>query len=248
MKYTEEELKEYNIYKYQEGSGFLSNLATFNPYVTVSKFIFKNFFNDNEKIIKGVKLNKRERMMALFSNHVYESPNNRKNKYNGYELNNKINNNTECVYHNMKKKEVLFCIRGTSVTSLKDFINDLGITQGTQRSEKRYKDTYQLLRQIKNMYQGFNIVVLGHSLGANLTSYMFEKDKSLEIYMFNAGSGPHDNIQKRLYEDSKKNRSKYRKVHEYHIKNDLISAIPMYYGRKVFEISAVNKHSMINFL
>lgn len=117
----------------------------------------------------------------------YRKPDKRRN-FGGYKLNEDLSNPEVAVYVNDSEKKVIVAFRGS--VNFKDLMTDLKLAVGGIKSTERYADTVNLVRKIRDMYEGYKIEYTGHSLGGTLAIEMNLLNPTSKSVVFNAGHTP----------------------------------------------------------
>ena len=95
---------------------------------------------------------------------------------NGYIKDNELSSHNQSVYYNPKKKKILYGVAGTH--NLTDIGTDILLARGKLKDSKRFKEAEEVLKKSKEKYHPAKTTLVGHSLGASITSYLGDdKDK-----------------------------------------------------------------------
>ena len=130
---------------------------------------------------KNVKLNTEENLAYKLSEESYKSPNERAKQLGDYSLD--YNSDDAVVYR--KGKDVVVGFRGTKNNS--DIVPDLSIATNTQEYSKRFNDSLNLVKSLK---ENNNVkFVSGHSAGGSISRFVSDK-QGVQSYTFNAGQSP----------------------------------------------------------
>lgn len=92
------------------------------------------------------------------------------------------------VYIDQRQREVAVSFRGT--VNMKDVVSDAQILFSRESSNRRFKNSESILRQVKSKYPGYKIVTTGHSLGGRLALYAGMRQGADFMYLFNPGLSP----------------------------------------------------------
>ena len=88
-------------------------------------------------------------------------------------LDRELSSEEHSIFHNQKTGETVITYRGT--TNLDDVKTDSNIALGNEKNTKRYERSEEVFLKTKEKYGNDNIVVTGHSLGANQSLNICEK-------------------------------------------------------------------------
>lgn len=113
----------------------------------------------------------------------------------GYKLNTEFSNDSIVVFE--KKKTIVIVYKATNLRNsikeaLKDLKSDLSIFLSIEKSNKQFRNAVYHFQIIKDMFPSSKIVLVGHSLGGNIASYLgkrFTKDV-YRVITFNKGISP----------------------------------------------------------
>mmetsp|Transcript_10329 Transcript_10329/g.13425 ORF Transcript_10329/g.13425 Transcript_10329/m.13425 type:complete len:214 (+) Transcript_10329:301-942(+) len=145
----------------------------------------------------------RAKNSQLFSQLAYEqNPNMVKVKLglskSGYRLDDNRSGAETKTFYNPTTKDAVMAFRGTDLSDkkrrMKDVYSDLHIAAGTQRKDKRFKQSNKRFRAMAadDKYKDYKLNVTGHSLGGSLTDFVAKKNEDLvnTAYAFSRGAGP----------------------------------------------------------
>ena len=153
-----------------------------------------------------------------------------------YKLLEEYSNQYLCAFHNEKNNEIVYSIRGTDLVDPKDIWMDLQVLSGTEKTNKRFKETYEKLKLLLQDYPKCKFTICGGSLGGRISIDLLDSDlgdKITEVHVFNCATSL-----SHLYKsakclskenNNKKNYCKNRviKLHIYLVNNDPISILSM---------------------
>ena len=105
----------------------------------------------------------------------------------GYVYDEKLSNKNNAIYYNPETKKVLHSVKGTDPTNIKDLYTDAMLSMGMLKKTDRYKDSHKKLREAKAKYGTDTADILGHSLGASVSSYVGDKNKD-KVYTLDKGA------------------------------------------------------------
>jgi hypothetical protein len=169
----------------------------------------------------------------------------------GWEYDLRLSDDLTAVWVNKGTKEVIMSNRGTVTSDAGDLWADAAIITGTEHMSSRFKKADKKFKQIKSKYNpdNWSLSLTGHSLGGAVNNSLFEKhhDDIHEIHNYNPGSGLNDALGKKVVKDDKD----YGKVHEHHIKGDVLSMFTAGNPNKhvhVYDQTAESKHTIGNFI
>ena len=204
-------------------------------------------------------LNARELLMADFAKIAYMPPHKRPKEYKGFKITKMrhLNALRHVVYHNIATRETILTLRGTHPSNdpgRQDIIDDVSITNGTQRQRPRYIESLQIGRALKQARPDYKLIVVGHSLGANIASHL-NQVLNVEGHAFNAGASFKDYQNRALVMACANKRGGVPpycdKMFQYHIKGDPISTVKMHGRRRVFAnphgLNILKAHGISNF-
>ena len=123
----------------------------------------------------------------------------------GYKYDPKLSTREQKVFFNPNTKKAVMAFRGTDPndkkTKTKDFISDLAILSGTQRFNKRFRDSDDEFQKLKTKYAGYDVDVTGHSLGGALADYVAKRSigRIGGAYTYSRGTGPMDMFRNSSY-------------------------------------------------
>jgi ribosomal protein L25 (general stress protein Ctc) len=153
------------------------------------------------------------------------------------------------ILYNPKTKEIVYSIRGTNTSNIRDLGEDALITAGLSRFSPRAKRLTKLIKKTNANFDGYDKVVTGHSLGANLAKTISDKTK-IPAVVFNRGSSPvNNNPVTKLWNKIFKKESQ---TTNYSVPGDVISVSARKFGdEKQVEVKAKpdkSEHSIDNFI
>jgi hypothetical protein len=93
----------------------------------------------------------------------------------GYERDNELSSGDHQAYYNPKTKKLLFNVKGTDVTSIKDWITDGYLAAGHIKETSRFREADKMLKKAKQKYKPVSTSVIGHSLGSSIGSLIASK-------------------------------------------------------------------------
>lgn len=115
---------------------------------------------------------------------------NKQQRFNRFELDKKLSTSEHKVFldkYNRNKPVVVF----TGTRKLGDVITDGFLAVGAEDLTPRFRNSKDLLRQVKNKYKS-NVIITGHSLGGDIARHV--ADKNDKIISYNPGEGLKDLI------------------------------------------------------
>ncbi len=129
------------------------------------------------------------------------------------------------VYVNDTKKEVVFAIRGTKLTSrniLGDITTNIDIIKGIEKFSPEYRHVKIRFREMVAMFPGYKFVITGHSKGGRLAidlGYDFPHIVK-RVYTFASGSSAVHQARYRL-------QPKYRQYIKSKVENERVTGDPL---------------------
>jgi ribosomal protein L25 (general stress protein Ctc) len=199
----------------------------------------------------GLRTSGARNLYARFSSVAYAKD--RKSKLKDYKLNgwevDPASNPDMGILYNPKTKEIVYSIRGTNTSNVKDLAEDVLITTGLSRFSPRAKRLTKLIKKTNNRFSDYDKVVTGHSLGANLAKTISDKTK-IPAVVFSRGSSPvNNNPVTKLWDKIFKKESQ---TTNYSVPGDVISVSARKFGddKQVKVEAKPNKseHSIDNFI
>jgi len=133
---------------------------------------------------------------------------------------------TSRAFIDRRNDRVIIANRGTDITDTNDIAADIQIALDTEKTHSRFTTAEDAFKAVRDAYPDMDIILTGHSLGATVNRYVYERNKNdiHEIYNFNPGSSPLAVLKSIKYNPLKLLRTKRdKKIRNYHIKGDLIS-------------------------
>jgi hypothetical protein len=208
------------------------------------------------KEIKGGELNTNQLTYAKLASASYQkkqSPDN----IDGYICDRGFGQANSSVYYNEDLKEVVYAIRGTNPKNPEDLLNDANILVGTITKTRRFKELSQRLGQIIKKYQGYRVVLVGHSLGGKLSQELLLKYPNYidSAHVFNSGSGFDVAVKGLFCKFKETNECKImkRKLHIYSVPGDVLSFMSRFLPHKTLttetnsSFNPIDQHTMSNF-
>lgn len=125
----------------------------------------------------------------------------------GYKLLPDQTNREHLAAYNPESKKLLYVSNGTDFSNKTDITNDLLGAIGQQRNSTRTKEEKNALLKAKNNVKPEEVVLVGHSLGAQYTNYIASKNDKVIQYnpYYTMGATERQNVK------------------NYRTKNDLVS-------------------------
>ena len=113
----------------------------------------------------------------------------------GYKLNTEFSNDSIMVFE--KKKTIVIVYKATNLRNnireaLKDLKSDLSIFLTIEKRNKQFRNAVNHFQMMKDVFPNYQIILVGHSLGGNIASYLgkrFTKDV-YRVITFNKGISP----------------------------------------------------------
>jgi len=105
----------------------------------------------------------------------------------GYVYDEQLSNKNNAIYYNPETKKVMHSVKGTNPFSAKDLYTDAMLSMGMLKKTDRYKDSHKKLRQAKEKYGTDTADIVGHSMGASISSYIGDKNKD-KVYTLDKAS------------------------------------------------------------
>ena len=196
---------------------------------------------------------------TILQNEVYRSIEDRRN-IKGYKKLPIYDDSRTAVYKNKRDKIIQIGLRGTSLTSLTDFLNDgeLALDAGLPflpeqvHIKKRLDKDVNLYKRIRKQYPNYKLVFAGHSLGAVSVKNILDTnqdDKNIEGHLFNHWIFNNNKI--KLKNDSRIFNNDSEDLLKAPIKagiagsGTIAGAASYYYGRKMKQQMATNEFQNI---
>ena len=107
-------------------------------------------------------------------------------KSKGYVFDSDLSNRNEQVYFNPTDKKLLYSVKGTDITSLKDLGTDLYLAVGKLKHTNRYKEAKNVLQEAKAKYHPMETTLASHSLGGTISQYI--SDKNDKVFTLDKGA------------------------------------------------------------
>jgi len=218
-----------------------------------------DLLRDTDTVEDRIVLNSREQLMADMAKIAYMLPHKRPREFKGFKITkmSHLNQLRHVVYHNFATRETIIALRGTQPSNDpqgQDIVDDLAITNGTQRQRPRFVKSVQIGRALMNARPEHRIIVVGHSLSGSIASHL-NQILNVEAYAFNAGASFKDIINRALVmtcaNKGSGTPSHCSKMFQYHVKGDPISTVKMHGKRRVFAnphgLNVLKAHSISNF-
>ena len=108
-----------------------------------------------------------------------------------YKLLEEYSNQYLCAFHNEKNNEIVYSIRGTDLVDPKDIWMDLQVLSGTEKTNKRFKESYEKLKLLLQDYPKCKFTICGGSLGGRISIDLLDSDlgdKITEVHVFNCAT------------------------------------------------------------
>jgi triacylglycerol esterase/lipase EstA (alpha/beta hydrolase family) len=113
----------------------------------------------------------------------------------GYKLNTEFSNDSIVVFE--KKKTIVIVYKATNLRNnikeaLKDLKSDLSIFLTIEKRNKQFRNAVNHFQMIKDEFPNSRIVLVGHSLGGNIASYLGKRfpKKIYRVVTFNKAISP----------------------------------------------------------
>lgn len=168
----------------------------------------------------------------------------------GWKIDNALSNNRNTVFYNPQTREAVLSVKGTDLDQVDDLTNDALIIMGEERQGVRYRETRQILENMRQQYP--QVSVTGHSLGGRIAIDLAE-DFDIPAHVFNPGT-TYKGIGKKALETlwQAATRGKAKNIQSYNTSTDLISIFsvfdPKLKRKFVPTKKGLNAHSINNFL
>ena len=104
----------------------------------------------------------------------------------GYVYDEQLSNKNNAIYYNPETKKLMHSVKGTNPFSAKDLYTDAMLSMGMLKKTDRYKDSHKKLRDAKAKYGVDSADIVGHSLGASVSSYI--GSKADKVYTLDKGA------------------------------------------------------------
>lgn len=129
---------------------------------------------------------------AIFAKDAYNTNPKKPSPHPNYMVDSDLTTKNQSVYYNTKDKKVVWAIRGTDFSSLKDLKQDSLIVANNLEYSKRLKRLKIILKTIKEKYPDYDLIGTGHSLGgALLQKLIISKTKLFdEGHSYAPGTSP----------------------------------------------------------
>ena len=109
------------------------------------------------------------------SQEAYKAPNQRSANLDGYVYDPSLSDVKTAVFVSNPDRTVIIGHRGTKLTDTEDLADDLAIATGTFNLTSRYKRALKTNDKARAKYPDYNLVNVGHSLGAKVASEVAKK-------------------------------------------------------------------------
>jgi hypothetical protein len=109
----------------------------------------------------------------------------RPERFNRFQLDKKLSNSEHKVFtdiQNNNKPVVVF----TGTRKFGDYFTDVALALGAENFTPRFRNSQKLLDEVKNKYHS-NAIIVGHSLGGDISRHVGSKED--KIISYNAGTG-----------------------------------------------------------
>lgn len=104
----------------------------------------------------------------------------------GYSYDSTLSNKNNATYFNPHTNKLLFNVKGTDPTSVRDIWTDVRLATGHLKGSDRYKESRDLLTRAKSHHKGAETTITGYSLGGAIAGYI--GSKADKVYTYNKGA------------------------------------------------------------
>ena len=121
----------------------------------------------------------------------------------GYTIDKSKSGREHKVFVNPKKKDVVIAYRGTDFSDkrkwFKDMLSDAAILTGTQRYNRRFKQSQEHFDKVAGHYKGYKLSTTGHSLGGAIAEHINTNNEGrvYDSITYSRGTGPADVLRKK---------------------------------------------------
>lgn len=140
----------------------------------------------------------------------------KKRKVDQFSLVEGLSTDETVVYVDPRTKQAIVALRGTA--RRQDLLADIGVAKGAVGKTARYRRTVKEIESAKNHLQGYNVHLVGHSLGGSLAKQYSMDNPNVDTVSFNTGYAVPG---QRFSKSRAQSAQRYR---EYLNSNDVVSA------------------------
>jgi len=132
--------------------------------------------------IKNIKSNPQSGQLDLHEVLKNSYSNKHRENMNGYKLDKELSSTNQQVYYNPEHKKLVVSVKGTDMTSPRDWGTDFYLGIGKLKDTNRYKEAKAVYDKAKNKYNPMQATAVGHSLGSSIANYITSgNDKSVGL-------------------------------------------------------------------
>jgi len=157
----------------------------------------------------------------------------KRKKVDQYQLVEGLSTDETVVYVDPRTKQAIVALRGTARGQ--DILSDIGVAKGTLAKTARYKRTVQEVNRAKSQLAGYNVHLVGHSLGGSLAKQYSMDNPVVDTVSFNTGY----KIPGQSFRSSRTQSS--QRYREYLNSNDVVSAGSLFYKKEPGTVRYTNK-------
>ena len=122
--------------------------------------------------IKNIKSNPEAGHLDLHDVLKNSYSNKHRENMNGYKLDKELSSNNQQVYYNPEHKKLVVSVKGTDMSSPRDWGTDFYLGIGKLKDTNRYKEAKSVYDKAKNKYNPMQATAVGHSLGGTIANYI----------------------------------------------------------------------------
>ena len=100
----------------------------------------------------------------------------------GFSYDSTLSNKNNATYFNPRSNELIFNVKGTRPTSVRDIYTDIRLATGSLKSTDRYKESKGILERARRQHKGAKTTITGYSLGGAIAGYIGGKNDNIITY------------------------------------------------------------------